>query len=146
MGFRLFSQTKEKTNSVFQNLKFKMTIFRDLLFSAIILTTIGLSAQNQQYWPEQQKEMKPWTRWWWMGSAVDKKNIREHLIEFHKAGLGGVEITPIYGAKGEEDHFLDFLSPSYLEVLTFTIKTADSLGLGVDMVEKESLKNDLPHL
>ena len=111
-----------------------MKIFRDLLFSAIILSSISLSAQNQQYWPEQQKEMKPWTRWWWMGSAVDKKNIREHLIEFEKAGLGGVEITPIYGAKGEEDHFLDFLSPEYLEILDFTIKTGDSLGLGVDMV------------
>ena len=67
-----------------------MKIFRDLLFSAIILSSISLSAQNQQYWPKQQKEMKPWTRWWWMGSAVDKKNIREHLIEFEKAGLGCV--------------------------------------------------------
>jgi hypothetical protein len=76
---------------------------------------------------------KTWTRWWWMGSAVDKAGIKYHLEEFHRAGLGGVEITPIYGVKGQEDQFLDFLSPEYLEILNYTVKIADSLGMGVDM-------------
>lgn len=85
-------------------------------------------------WQNTNNEAKPWTRWWWMGSAVDKHNIKNHLVQFQKAGLGGVEITPIYGVKGEEANFLEFWSPEYLEVLSYTIKTADSLGLGVDMV------------
>ncbi|MEH6406793.1 MAG: glycosyl hydrolase [Leeuwenhoekiella sp.] len=85
-------------------------------------------------WPEITKTTKPWTRWWWMGSAVDKTNLKAHLIAFQKAGLGGVEITPIYGVKGEESNFIDHLSPKWLEMLDFTIKTADSLDLGVDMV------------
>jgi hypothetical protein len=76
---------------------------------------------------------KTWTRWWWMGSAVDKEGIKFHLEEFHRAGLGGVEIQPIYGVKGQEDKFLDFLSPEYLEMLNYTVKIADSLGMGVDM-------------
>ncbi|GLB49332.1 glycosyl hydrolase [Neptunitalea lumnitzerae] len=77
---------------------------------------------------------KPWTRWWWMGSAVDEPGIKSNLVTFSKAGLGGVEITPIYGVKGEEANFIDFLSPKYLKILSYTIQVADSLGLGVDMV------------
>jgi hypothetical protein len=76
---------------------------------------------------------KTWTRWWWMGSAVDKPGIKYHLEEFHRAGLGGVEIQPIYGVKGQEDRFLNFLSPEYLEILEYTVRIADSLGMGVDM-------------
>jgi len=77
---------------------------------------------------------KPWTRWWWMGNAVDKKNIRKNLIALNNAGVGGVEITPIYGVKGEEDNFLDHLSPEWLEMLEYTIEVADSMEMGVDMV------------
>ena len=113
------------------------------LFSTVVGCLLFFSCQHQNtqavatdaaLWPELTQTAKPWTRWWWMGSAVDKPNIKEHLIAFEKAGLGGVEITPIYGAKGEEEQFLEFLSPEYLELLDYTITTADSLGLGVDMV------------
>ena len=77
---------------------------------------------------------KPWTRWWWMGNAVDQKNIKRNLIALDSAGIGGVEITPIYGVKGEEKNFLDHLSPQWLQMLEYTIKVADSLEMGVDMV------------
>lgn len=77
---------------------------------------------------------KPWTRWWWMGNAVDKENIRTNLIALDSAGIGGVEITPIYGVKGEEANFLDHLSPGWLEIVDYTIELADSLEMGVDMV------------
>ena len=93
-----------------------------------------LSKTNASIWPDTKNTTKPWTRWWWMGSAVDKPNLLKHLMAFQKAGLGGVEITPIYGVKGEEQNFIDHLSPKWLDMLDYTIKTADSLGLGVDMV------------
>ena len=57
-----------------------------------------LSAQLNP-WPALKKEMHPWTRWWWMGSAVDEKNLDRVIGLYGKAGFGGVEITPIYGAK-----------------------------------------------
>ncbi len=85
-------------------------------------------------WPEIKNTTKPWTRWWWMGNIVDKKNIRQQLIDFQKSGIGGVEITPIYGVTGEEEHFIDHLSPDWMDMLDFTIKTADSLNMQVDMV------------
>ncbi len=85
-------------------------------------------------WPEVTSVMKPWTRWWWMGNAVDKENLTKRLEEFSEAGIGGVEITPIYGVKGYEDRFLRHLSPEWMEMLIHTLDEADRLGLGVDMV------------
>lgn len=85
-------------------------------------------------WPESTNINQPWARWWWMGSAVDKPNLKKSLIDFHNVGIGGVEITPIYGVKGEENNFIDYLSPKWMEMLDYTIKTADSLHMQVDMV------------
>ena len=85
-------------------------------------------------WPETTSTMKPWTRWWWMGSAVDSQNITNRLEEFAEAGIGGVEIIPIFGVKGYEDQFLKHLSPEWMEMLIHTLDEADRLGLGVDMI------------
>lgn len=85
-------------------------------------------------WPKSTNINQPWTRWWWMGSAVDKPNLKKSLIDFYKAGIGGVEITPIYGVKGEENNFIDYLSPKWMEMLDYTIHIADSLNMQVDMV------------
>lgn len=96
----------------------------------------NLSAQssNTSPWPKSTNINQPWTRWWWMGSAVDKPNLKKTLIDFNKAGIGGVEITPIYGVKGEESNYIDYLSPKWMEMLDYTIQTADSLKMQVDMV------------
>jgi len=84
-------------------------------------------------WPEIKKEMNPWVRWWWMGSAVDQKNLEKELSLFADAGIGGVEITPIYGAKGFESRYIDFLSPQWVNMLNVTVQKGNKLGLGVDM-------------
>jgi hypothetical protein len=88
---------------------------------------------TEEAWLPITAECKPWTRWWWLGSAVDKKNVTRSLEEFKQAGFGGVEITPIYGAKGAEDKFIDFLSPKWMAMLAHTTNEAKRLGLGVDM-------------
>lgn len=98
----------------------------------VILMLFSCTAETVS-WPESTQESKPWTRWWWMGNAVDKENIKRELQEFADAGIGGVEITPIYGVKGEEDRFIEYLSPEFTEILKFTIKEANKLGLGVDL-------------
>ena len=79
------------------------------------------------------KETKPWTYWWWMGSAVDSSNITYNLEEFSQAGIGGVHIIPIYGVKGYEEKFIDYLSPRWMEMLAYTGKECDRLGIGMDM-------------
>ncbi|MEY2878790.1 MAG: hypothetical protein RLZZ15_1170, partial [Verrucomicrobiota bacterium] len=91
------------------------------------------SAASALAWPALTNENKPWTRWWWPGSAVDKASLTRQLEQFAAAGLGGVEITPIYGAKGYEDRYIDFLSPKWMEMLEHVGREAQRLGLGVDM-------------
>ncbi|TCD02520.1 glycosyl hydrolase [Pedobacter psychroterrae] len=100
---------------------------------AIIFLLVFMGSKAQQIWPKVEKEMRPWTRWWWMGSAVDKENINNMLNQYQQAGIGGVEITPIYGAKGFEKKYLQFLSPEWLDMLSYTINTANGLDMGVDM-------------
>jgi hypothetical protein len=84
-------------------------------------------------WPAVTKQMKPWVRWWWMGNAVDEVNISKVLNQYQQAGIGGVEITPIYGAAGFEKRYIDFLSPRWVEILQYTVQKSNALGMGVDM-------------
>lgn len=109
---------------------------RYLVIGAVL--TIGALSCNEAprvtaEWPTVTRETKPWTRWWWHGSAVTKEGITAELEAYSKAGLGGVEITPIYGVYGEEDSFIQYLSPQWLEMLDHTLREAARLGLGVDM-------------
>lgn len=84
-------------------------------------------------WPIIEKQMKPWTRWWWMGNAVDENNLNKVLTQYQASGFGGVEITPIYGAVGFEKRYIDFLSPKWMAMLNYTVRRSNALGMGVDM-------------
>ena len=44
-----------------------------------------------------------------------------------------MEICPIYGAKGTEERYLEFLSPKWMEMLAHTVAEAYRLGMGVDL-------------
>ena len=78
-------------------------------------------------------ETRPWTRWWWLGSAVDAATITRELEALRAAGFGGVEITPIYGVRGDESRFVPYLSDAWMPLLEHTLREARRLGLGVDM-------------
>lgn len=102
-----------------------------ILFLILAVTSCSKNADTD--WPEITAETKPWTRWWWMGNDVDPANLTYNLEELSRAGIGGVEITPIYGVKDREDHYIDFLSPKWMEMLSFTELESERLGLGVSM-------------
>ena len=84
-------------------------------------------------WSNLSNSCRPWTYWWWPGSAVDKTNICQLLKIYSEAGLGGVHIIPIYGVRGYEDRYIKYLSPQWLQMLDFTVQEARKLGLDVDM-------------
>jgi alpha-L-rhamnosidase len=90
---------------------------------------------NQQRldWPAITSQNKPWTRWWWQGNIVNKKDLTAEMEKYQQAGLGGLEITPIYGIKGYEDRFIEYLSPQWVQMLLHTLKEAERIGLGIDM-------------
>jgi hypothetical protein len=100
---------------------------------SFVLNTIPLELSAQQGWPLITKETKPWTRWWWMGSAVDEPNLTRLMATYSKAGFGGVEITPIYGTVGFESKYLKYLSPEWMKALDVSVREAAKNGMGVDM-------------
>jgi hypothetical protein len=105
-----------------------------VLLAAVAATVARPAAQSAHpAWPAAERDHKPWTRWWWPGSAVDAPNLTRQLEQIAGANLGGVEITPIYGARGAEARYREFLSPGWLAMLEHTAREARRLGLGVDM-------------
>ena len=103
-----------------------------LLFLVFLVFSISCGHEEVS-WSESSQTAKPWTRWWWMDCAVDSQNIKRELMELSNAGIGGVEITPIYGVVGEEHRVIDFLSADFTEVLDYTIDEAHKLAMGVDL-------------
>lgn len=102
-----------------------------ILFLVVSLC-FGLEAIAQN-WPEIRPEAKPGSRWWWLGSAVDKDNLTYNLKEYGRAGLGSLEVTPIYGVKGNESHNIDFLSPQWMEMFQYTQGEGKKYGIDIDM-------------
>jgi hypothetical protein len=102
---------------------------------SILLAAVSFSlfSYAQQIWPAQTKEMKPWTRWWWIGNAVNEKDLAGTLSTYQQAGFGGVEIAPIYGAMGYEKQYISYLSPAWVHMLNYTVNTARKLKMGVDL-------------
>ncbi len=84
-------------------------------------------------WPEVKTEAKPASRWWWMGSAVDKENLTRNLEAYAAAGMGTMEITPIYGVQGNEANDIPFLSAQWMRMLQHTQDEAARLGMQIDM-------------
>lgn len=103
---------------------------KELLLWSCLLVGSNLFAQH---WPAVRTEMRPATRWWWMGSAVDKDNLKWTLDEYARAGIGGVEITPIYGVQGNDKNDIPFLSPHWMQMLDFTQKEGKRVGIETDM-------------
>lgn len=96
-----------------------------------VLLTSGIVTSSPL--PAQHQTAKPWTYWWWMGSAVTEADITWQMERFARTGLGGVHIIPIYGVKGYEKQAIPFLSPSWMKMLEHTLREGGRLGLGVDM-------------
>jgi len=104
-----------------------------IALAAVVLLGPATARAQTPAWPEVTNEMRPWTRWWWQGSAVDSADITANLDAYRRVGLGGVELTPIYGVRGAEKEFIPYLSPRWVGMLEFTLSQAKQLGLGVDM-------------
>ena len=116
--------------------KFKNLFLFTLLIGFLAIGWISfLPAINMPLpgWPTITKEAKPWSRWWWMGSAVDEANLKNLITKYSEAGFGGLEITPIYGAVGYEQKYLSFLSPEWMKMLDVSVREAHKNNMGIDM-------------
>jgi hypothetical protein len=104
-----------------------------LLAAFFLAAAVAAIAADELAWPPITAQTKPWAFNWWMGSAVDKTNLTKELQRYHDAGLGGIHIIPIYGAKGFESKYLNYLSPEWMEMMGWAVSEAHRLGMGVDM-------------
>lgn len=101
-----------------------------LLFGLLFVCCFGLNAQQ---WIPIPQEAKPYTRWWWLGSAVDSAGLDYNLTELARAGIGGVEITPIYGVKGNDANDIPYLSPRWMRMLKYVETRGAELGIETNM-------------
>ena len=97
---------------------------------AMVLATMAIFAQQ---WPEAKPEAKAGARWWWLGSAVDKENLRWTMQEYANHGIGALEITPIYGVQGNEANNIPYLSDHWMEMLREVQANGHELGIEVSM-------------
>jgi len=74
---------------------------------------------------------RPYVRWWWFSIPISKAVLRGQLEWIKENGFGGVEISWVYPLP-EYEPGVEWLSPEWTELVTFTKKTADALGVGVD--------------
>ncbi|HYW46972.1 MAG TPA: glycosyl hydrolase [Bryobacteraceae bacterium] len=76
-------------------------------------------------------------RWWWFGPSVTKPELEREMRAMKEGGIGGFEVQPTYPlevdnpAKGFRN--FQYLSPEFLDDLTFAGEKARELGLRMDL-------------
>jgi hypothetical protein len=90
-------------------------------------------APSELAWPKITAQTKPWTRWWWLGGIGTEQDFSVQMEKYAQAGLGGLELTPIYGVRGAEDRFTSYLSPEWMKKFEHILQEAKRLDLGIDM-------------
>ena len=100
---------------------------------ATMAVSILSGASFAQSWPTSNPEAKAGARWWWLGSAVSEADLRWNMQEYSKAGIGALEITPLYGVQGNEKNEIDFLTAPWMDKLKFVQAEGAKDGILVDM-------------
>jgi hypothetical protein len=78
---------------------------------------------------------RPYTRWWWLRGPFRQDDIVYQLDWLEANGFGGVELAwldPIWQRPADTDTRPEWLSPDWSELIAFTKRYADEIGLGCD--------------
>jgi len=102
------------------------------ILSIVAALAVGIGVQAQS-WPEPTLESRPGSRWWWLGSAVDASGLKANMREYAKTGIGALEITPIYGVKGNSANELSFLSSRWMQALKMAEQEGQRDSILIDM-------------
>ena len=82
-------------------------------------------------------ESRPMVRWWWFGPSVTREEIEAEMRRMKEGGFGGFELAVVYpmalddpasGLVNER-----YLSPAFLDKVSFAAGKARELGLRVDV-------------
>lgn len=93
---------------------------------------------------------RPLVRWWWFGPSVDKKQLERELLAMKAGGFGGVEIQPVYPMELDDPargiRNTPYLSPEFLDAVSFVNKKANANNLRVDMTLASGWPYGGPHI
>src|SRR6476659_2005638 len=114
-----------------------LTIF--IVLAAIFSSTVlGAGIDDlQKSFVDPPPDARIMMRWWWFGPAVTKPELERELRVMKDAGIGGVEVQPVYpllpddAAAGIKN--LPYLSDEFLEMLRFTAAKCKELGMRFDL-------------
>ena len=86
---------------------------------------------------EPPESARPMTRWWWFGGAITPEEITRELAFMREAGIGGVELQPVYPLEVDNSHRgirnNRYFSEEFNELLRHTVREAHRLGLQFDL-------------
>lgn len=111
------------------------------MFLLFVSSSLDLAAQNKSIGNNQQflLSSKPYTRYWWFASMIKEEDVRFNLDWLKANGFGGVEVAWVYPLnrfnKNDTTYTprQEWLSPEWTKIVDFTVKYADSIGLGCDL-------------
>lgn len=89
-------------------------------------------------------------RWWWFGPAVVKEELERELRAMQRAGIGGVEVQPVYPLALDDPatgfHNFTYLSQEFLDDLRFAAAVARELGMRFDVTLGSGWPFGGPHI
>lgn len=95
-------------------------------------------------------DARPLTRWWWFGPAVAKPELEREILAMKEGGFGGFEIQPVYPMELDDAaraiKNVPYLSPEFLDAVSFANRTARANGLRVDMTLASGWPYGGPHI
>lgn len=98
--------------------------------SAAIPVLLAVSALS---FPPAVPETRPWGICHLLGSAAETVELAKETARWRDAGLGGVRVVPIYGAKGWEDRYVEFMSPEFIDILRDFKHLSAENGMAFDL-------------
>jgi hypothetical protein len=105
-----------------------------ILKAAVAPADLAALKQAFQHPPDDARIMM---RWWWFGSAVEKPELEREMRTMKEGGIGGFEVQPVYPLTLDDPQLglknLPYLSPEFLDALTFTGQKARELGMRMDL-------------
>lgn len=117
------------------------TSLKLILLLFMLVNSVGLMAQRKEVDRTRVFELdsKPYARYWWFASMIQEEDVRFNLDWLKQNGFGGVEVAWVYPLnrfnKNDTTYTprQEWLSPEWTAIVDFTIRYADSIGLGCDL-------------
>ena len=119
---------------------------RKIFACCFLLCAVGLAQATELHdeFLKPPDDARIMMRWWWFGPAVTHQELARELHVMKLAGIGGVEIQPVYPL--ELDGNQPYLSKEFLGAVHFTAETAHGLGMRVDITLGSGWPYGGPHI